>query len=211
MELGESAFTRVGSRIAYWGSRPHPCENLREGTPSTVILGNVGHQEEPRRWDAPRYYAKLWCTCRIQGRDGRPYRRPVACTIVLDARRPRGQSRLYLCVARWSDPATVRRPRVADHPLVCGALTQAESRCVGERHALLYRVSNGDEPRRGPSRAAHHHPVLAEGDLVAGQITCFGLIDRSVERSPCARRSDRPNPFSTIAPVSDSSAILGPS
>ena len=39
---------------------------------------------------------------RGSGRGGRPYRRRVACTIELDARRPRGQPRLYLRVASWS-------------------------------------------------------------------------------------------------------------
>ena len=43
-------------------------------------------------------------------RCGRPHRGPVPCTIVLDARRPRGQPRLYLRVARRVHPETSGGP-----------------------------------------------------------------------------------------------------
>ena len=49
-------------------------------------------------------------------------------------------------MARWGHPSPVRRPRVADHPLVCVALTQAENRYVGERVRRDVVTAPGDAP-----------------------------------------------------------------
>ena len=53
----------------------------------------------------------------------RPYRGRVACTVLVDARGPRGQPRLYLRVARWVDSSPVRRPQIADGRLVFDAVS----------------------------------------------------------------------------------------